>query len=184
MEYCSFHVFGLVVRFRGISVSPQNGMTEKLLIQTLIGCVLADYAYHSHIKYSEPCPWLIWTLTIFFSHVMVIKFLILYSQSFSFIGSLLLWILFIGPIGLFSSVLFGSYVPESSDEDICPRVFGKYSCVISFYITVHLYSCFHSLGFVLGRSKPALWQRPLTRHLLFLVKLWEGLLYWLWEGAR
>ncbi|KAG9460064.1 hypothetical protein H6P81_chloro000007 (chloroplast) [Aristolochia fimbriata] len=30
---------------RGISVSPQNGMTEKMLIQTLIGRVLADDVY-------------------------------------------------------------------------------------------------------------------------------------------
>jgi len=43
------------------------------------------------------------------------------------IESLLLWIVFLGAVGLFSSVLSGSYVLESSDEDICPRVFGKYS---------------------------------------------------------
>ena len=176
--------FVLVVWFWGISVCPQNGMAEKLFVQKLIGRILAEDACHSHIKYSKPFAWLIWTLTIFFGHVMVIKFLILYFQFFPCIGSLLLWIEFIGHVGLFSSVLFGSYVPESSDEDICPRVFGKYSCVISFYITVHLYSCFHSLGFVLGRSKAVLWQRPLTRHLLFLAKLWEGLFCWLWEGAR
>ncbi|YP_009266414.1 RNA polymerase beta' subunit-2 (chloroplast) [Oryza brachyantha] len=30
---------------RAISVSPQNGMTEKLFVQTLIGRVLADYIY-------------------------------------------------------------------------------------------------------------------------------------------
>jgi len=30
---------------RGISVSPQNGMTEKLFVQTLIGRVLADDIY-------------------------------------------------------------------------------------------------------------------------------------------
>nr|QKV47925.1 RNA polymerase beta'' subunit [Oreorchis patens] len=31
--------------FRGISVSPQNGMTEKIFVQTLIGRVLADDIY-------------------------------------------------------------------------------------------------------------------------------------------
>jgi DNA-directed RNA polymerase subunit beta' len=30
---------------RGICVSPQNGMTEKLFVQTLIGLVLADDIY-------------------------------------------------------------------------------------------------------------------------------------------
>ena len=30
---------------RGISVSPKNGMTEKLFVQTLIGRVLADDIY-------------------------------------------------------------------------------------------------------------------------------------------
>jgi DNA-directed RNA polymerase subunit beta' len=34
-----------VYRERGIFFSPQNGMTEKLLVQTLIGRILADDMY-------------------------------------------------------------------------------------------------------------------------------------------
>jgi DNA-directed RNA polymerase subunit beta' len=39
---------------QGISMSPQNGMTEKLFVQTLIGHVLADDIYI--LEENEPAP--------------------------------------------------------------------------------------------------------------------------------
>lgn len=163
MGYCSFHVF--------------------------IYTVMMMHDGTQTFEYTEPCAWLIWNPAVFFVHVIVSMVLNVIFTILLCIESLLLWIVFLGAVGLFSSVLSGSYVLESSDEDICPRVFGKYSfldtlcysCVIYFYVIV---ACFHFLGFLLGRSKAARWRRPLTRLLLCLVKLWKGLLYWLWEGAR
>jgi hypothetical protein len=42
-------------------------------------------------------------------------------SSLHSIGSHISLVMFSGTTGLFSSVLFGSYVHESSNEDNCPR---------------------------------------------------------------
>jgi hypothetical protein len=75
-------------------------------------------------------------------------------------------IVFLGAVGLFSSVLSGSYVLESSDEDICPRVFGKYYFLEhSLLLLCHFFLCYSCLCFICCFFTWQVKSRPLAKTL-------------------